>query len=626
MGDQKVNKIKGKHTKARFTQHLLEDLKALDYMLKNNLFEDDTIRIGAEQEFCLVNQDWRPSKKALTILKNIDDPHFTTEIAKYNLELNLDPVVLTKNAFNKVENQLTELLQKAINKAALAQNKIVLTGILPTITKNELQLDYMTPKPRYYLLNKMLKELRGGDFRLHIRGVDELNNVHDSVLFEGCNTSFQMHLQIPSHDFIASYNWALAISGVVLSMCVNSPLLLGRELWSETRIALFKQSIDTRKSSYVLKNQEARVAFGNNSWAEGNIVEIYKNLIAQHDNIVTKTISVNSLEEIKNGNTPKLEALCTFNGTIYRWNRVCYGVTNGKPHLRIENRYIPSGPSIKDEMANFAFWVGLMMGRPKEYDTMQKVMDFRDAKANFIKAARYGKESLLFWDNTYVSASDLLLQKILPIAKSGLQKMNIDDQSINELLGIIEERAKTQTGAEWMVTNYRKLLKNNKPDDSLQILTKSIYDFQKNNSPVSQWRMLRDNEKLDAKKNTEVAHIMTTRLFVVHKNDLASLATSIMKWKNIHQVPVESKKGKLVGLLTWKHLLKFQEKQKSTALNHYFVKDIMVKKVITVTPQTSIKKAVTLMKKHQIGCLPVIQKKYLVGIITAKDLIEASYA
>ncbi len=625
MGDQKVKKIAGELSKANFSKHLLQDIEALNFMLQNQLFEDDVIRIGAEQEFCLVTQSWRPSKKALSILKEINDTHFTTEIAKYNLEINLDPVLLKNDAFTQVENQLLDLLTTAKQVAKSYKNHILLTGILPTITKRELQLDYMTPKPRYFLINKMLKKLRGGDFRLNIRGVDELNNVHDSVLYEGCNTSFQMHLQIPSHDFIASYNWALAVSGIVLSMCTNSPLLLGRELWNETRIALFKQSIDTRKSSYVLKNQEARVAFGSNSWASGSVVEIFKNLIAQHDSIITKEILINSLETVKKGTIPKLEALCTFNGTIYRWNRACYGITNNKPHLRIENRYIPSGPSVKDEMANFAFWVGLMMGRPSKYDDMEAVMDFRDAKANFIKAARYGKETLLFWDKTYKPATDLVLNTFLPIAYDGLQKMNISSQSIYELLGVIEERAKSQTGSEWMVSNYRKLSKHNKQDDALQILTQSIHDFQKDNTPVSQWRMLRENEKLEAKKNTKVNHIMTTRLFVVHKNDLASLATSIMKWKNIHHVPVESKKGKLVGLLTWTHMAKLIEEKQNQDISNYLVKDIMVKKVFTVTPQTSIKKAVSLMEEHNIGCLPVIQKEYLVGIITAKDLIEASY-
>ena len=226
MGEHKVNKESNRRERAAFVRHLLDDIQALEQMLEQNLIENDIRRIGSEQEFCLVNNNWRPSDKAEEILSKLNDPHFTTELAKYNLEINLDPLELKGDCFCEVEKQLDDLLGKAVKIADSIDVKVVLTGILPTISKNELEFDYMTPNPRYWALNKIMRDLRGTDFELRLRGVDELAIKHDSVLFEACNTSFQMHLQIPPEDFISSYNWSQVISGPILGVCTNSPILL----------------------------------------------------------------------------------------------------------------------------------------------------------------------------------------------------------------------------------------------------------------------------------------------------------------------------------------------------------------------------------------------------------------
>ena len=239
MGEHNINSNTIKETRLDFIKHLLTDIKTLELLEEKGLIESDIRRIGAEQEFCLVNDNWRPSKNGPDILASLDDSHFTTELARYNLEINLDPFELQGDCFSRVENQLKTLLAKAKKAADKYGNKVVLTGILPTISKIELEFEYMTPDPRYWAMNTMMKESKGTDFELRLRGVDELSIIHDSVLFEACNTSFQMHLQISPRNFIASYNWAQAISGPVLGVCTNSPLLLGRELWSETRIAPF---------------------------------------------------------------------------------------------------------------------------------------------------------------------------------------------------------------------------------------------------------------------------------------------------------------------------------------------------------------------------------------------------
>ncbi len=618
MGEHNVKVADNIKVRAEFIRHLLDDIEALEQMLNRGLIESDIYRIGAEQEFCLVTDNWRPAKNAEQLIREINDPHFASELARYNLEINVDPVKLENKCFSDIEKQVISLLEKAETVADRHQTKVLLTGILPTISKHELELDYMTPDRRYWALNNIVKKMRGSDPQLQLRGIDQLAITHDSVLFEACNTSFQTHLQIPPDDFISSYNWAQAISGPVLGVCTNSPLLLGRELWSETRIALFQQSIDTRSSSYALKDQHARVTYGH-EWAEGSIADIYKNDIARHKVFLTKEVNINALEALKQGEMPKLEALNVHNGTIYRWNRPCYGVAKNKAHVRIENRYIPAGPSVPDQMANFAFWVGLMMGRPARFDNIAEVMDFRDAKANFIKAARTGKESVLIWNDKPTSVRDLVTKEMLPIAYNGLLKAGVDKGDIDRLLGIIAARATKMTGSQWITKTYRSLRKVLKQDDALLALTKSIYQNQHDGLPVHEWPNPEAVPTIHETANL-VSHVMSTQLFVVNENDLADLATSVMQWKNIHHVPVENDKGKLTGLLTWTHMNKYKA-QKEFSNNNLAVRDIMIQDVKTIGSKKKIKSAIKIMKENEIGCLPVVEEEHLIGIITIKDVI-----
>ncbi|MEO9485120.1 MAG: CBS domain-containing protein [Ekhidna sp.] len=616
MGDLGVKSASKKAVKNQFIKHLLNDVKCLELMLEKNQIESGISRIGAEQEFCLISKNWRPEKNADEILKAIDDTHFTNELARFNLELNLDPVELKGKCFNEIETQLRVLLKRAEDKAKERETHLLLTGILPTISKTELSLEYMTPRPRYWSLNEMVKGMRGSDFQLHIKGVDELSITHDSVLMEACNTSFQLHLQVNPEDFVDSYNWAQAISGPVLGICANSPLLLGRELWSETRIALFQQSIDTRNSTYALKDQTSRVSFGED-WEYGTVADIYKNDIAQHKIILSKPISHDSLKDLKNGKIPKLEALNTHNGTIYRWNRACYGATATAAHLRIENRYIPAGPTIIDEMANFAFWVGLMKGRSTTYGDITNQMDFQDVKANFIKAARTGKQSVLKWKDRFVSVKDLITRELLPLAYEGLANAQVDAETASRLLEVIDQRAIKQTGAQWSITNYRRLKRTTRKDDALLALTKSMYENQQKDTPIHEWPNV-PNVSNTHEHASQVGHIMSTRLFTVKTDDLAELATQLMQWKDIHHLPVECANGQICGILTWTHMRHFQKTGPHS--DSLTVGDIMNENPILAHAEMQIKEAIKIMKQNEIGCLPVVHNQHLIGIVTIKDI------
>ncbi|KPM31274.1 Hypothetical protein I595_2539 [Croceitalea dokdonensis DOKDO 023] len=613
MGEMILNTETNRAEQQLFIKHLVDDVRALELLLQNYTFEDDVIRIGAEQELCLVDNNYNPAGVNLELLKAIDHKQFTTELARYNIEINLDPFELTGDCFTRVESQLRELLKIAGNKAKELDIHLLLAGILPTISKNEVSLDYLTPIPRYYALNDALVASKGGDFKLKIRGVDELYIKHNSVLFEACNTSFQMHLQIPSHDFISSYNWSQAIAGPVLSVCCNSPMLMGRELWKETRIALFQQSLDTRKSGYVLHDQAPRVGFGTR-WEEGSVAEIFKKDISKHRVLLTKSIKEGSMDQIKKGLAPQLEALRLHNGTVYRWNRPCYGIGGGKPHLRIENRYIPSGPSVIDEMANFAFWVGLMKGRPKHFDHVPSQMDFKAVKTNFIKAARTGKETIFQWKNEFLSAKKLVLKELLPIAYQGLEKMHIDSADIKRLLGVIEARTKGTSGDQWQVRNYRKLHKEFKTNESLQLLTKAICNNQKDAMPIHRWADVKVS-KIKEPANITVSDRMTTHLFKMNEKDYASLALAIMEWNNINHIPIENDQGQFTGLLTSSYL-----KTLDIPLESSLVGAIMVKDVLTLGPNAKLSEAAAIMQSKGIGCLPICDHGSIIGILSKKDL------
>jgi len=619
MGDHKVISTENISARNKFMRQLLNDIESLEYMLKHKLIEDDKIRIGAEQEFFLVNEQWRPYFEYEYILKALDDPHFTTEMTRYTLEINADPIEAKDNCLTKMHEQLKDLLYKANNVAGQYKAKVILTGILPTIRMNEITLEQMTPIMRYYALNERTKELRGEDFSLHIKGVDELTVLHDTIVFEGCNASFQTHLQIAPDDFISSYNWAQTIAAPVLAISANSPLLMGRELWNETRIALFQQSIDTRATSYALHEKESRISFGH-KWASGSVVDIFKDDIARHKVMLAKAIKNNSINILERGGVPKLEALKVHNSTIYHWNRACYGLSDEKPHLRIENRYLPAGPSTDDEIANLAFWVGLMAGRPSKFDDMPSIMDFKDVKANFWKAARYGKDSVISWENKDIQVNELILEKLIPIALYGLQKLDIDEADIQKYINIIKNRVNGQNGVQWQISNFRRLRQQYKLDDSLKTLTSSIYQNQQKNIPIHKWQPI--NEICCTHKNAiTVGSIMSTKLFLVEDTDLADLATNIMRWNNIHHLPVENSSGQLVGLLTWSHMTKRYPKKRN---EKEIVSDIMVTEPFTVHSDTSIKEAMNIMKKNGYGCLPVVEKDKLVGIITNTDLIPFS--
>lgn len=619
MGDFAVKPNQTNEDRTRFLQFLIRDIQALDLMIKEDVFEKGKQRIGAEQELCLVDESWNPSIHGLEVLDRVGDPHVTTELARFNLEINLDPFELRPDCFRRSERQLLELLGKTKSAASDFGAHVLLAGILPTLRYGHVQPEWMTPIARYKLLSQIVKAMRGSDFEINIQGVDELITSLDSVLFEACNTSFQTHLQIPCGEFVPMYNWAQMIAAPVLAACANSPLLLGRELWMETRIALFQQSVDSRSSANHLSDRESRVRFGT-YWIRDSISELYKDHVARFPLILTTDTGEDAVAEFNKGKAPALRALRLHNGTVYAWNRPCYGLSDGMPHLRIENRYLPAGPSVADEMANFAFWVGLMKGLPRKWKNLPEKASFRAVKSNFYRVAKTGLDTVIDWFGKPFPAQELIRKRLLPVARAGLESANINASDIDRYLDIIEQRvAKRRTGALWQVRNYRHIREVFNSGVAVYEITQAMLEFQASGKPVHTW------SDIDIRKNypihrpsDSIRKIMSTDLFTVGEDEPLSLVKSIMEWKKIRHLPVENKSGDLVGLVTATNVKAFPNA--ADLWQQIPIKRMMVKELITITVDTPVRSAKALMETYGVGCLPVTHNNKLIGIVTDTDI------
>jgi len=626
MGTQDVRTDMDSAELRSFTKKLLKDMRAFEVLLETEAFETGVSRIGAEQEMFLVDRHWRPAPCSTEVLDSLADPHFTTELALFNLECNLDPLALTGDCLQRMERQLNELIDKTREAAAQHDVRVILTGILPTLAKPDLSLQNMTPNPRYFALNDSISKQRGEDYQFRIRGRDELIVTHDNVMLEACNTSFQVHFQVDPAHFARRYNIAQAVAAPVLAAATNSPLLFGRRLWRETRIALFQQSIDTRAPTAHIRDQAARVSFGQ-QWVRESALEIFQEDVARFRVLFGAEIDEDPFEALEAGKPPELRALRLHNSTIYRWNRPCYGVSDGKPHLRIENRILPSGPTVVDEMANAAFWFGLMRGVWEQFDDITRVMDFGTAKENFVAAARLGLAAQFGWPGREnVPAGELIRAELLPLARDGLRATEIDSSDVDRYLGIIEERVEASgTGAQWMLDSFNSMQDSGTPSERLAALVAAMHDRQtRPDLPVHKWEPARLEEAGGWKQHyRRVGQLMTTDLFTVQEDELIDLVAHLMQWRHIRHVPVEDAQHRLVGLVTHRSLLRlFQDGLAFKASEPVPVSEIMQRDVITATPSMSTLEAIGLMRDHGIACLPVVNDdERLVGIITERDFM-----
>ena len=627
MGEHISSSEHGELQAQAFMKALLADLSALEQMLETGRIESGVHRIGAEQEMFLVDRAMRPAPVAMEVLQRAGEPRLTTEIGKFNLEANLSPLPFSGDCLAALEREILEVLGRVRTAARASGADVLLTGILPTLRHSDLGIGNLTPNPRYEEMNRVMTRLRGDTFKVHIKGLDELQMTHDNLMLEACCTSFQVHLQVGPEEFVPRYNLAQLIAAPLLAVAVNSPLLLGYRLWHETRIALFQHSVDERSSTQQYRNRPPRVSFGE-SWLRESVLEIFREEIARYRVLLTKRVDEDSLAVLAAGQLPQLDALRLHNGTIWRWNRPCYGVADGNAHLRIEMRVIPAGPSIPDEIANAAFFLGLMAALPEEYGDITGHMPFDDAKDNFLAAARQGLKAQFTWlHGESLPAVTLVVDHLLPLARAGLKRAQIDSSDIDRFLGIIEDRVRHgQTGASWAFRSLAGMGEQATKEQRMQALAASIFEQQQTGYPVHTWLPATLPEETDLRNSYRtVEQFMSTDLFTVRPDDLVDLAASVMDWKHVRHVPVEDDDGRLIGIVSHRdllHLLAQGLAGRQTA--PVAVRQIMKPHPVTVAPDTPTVEAVRLMRRHNIGCLPVLAGERLVGLLTAQDFLNLS--
>ncbi len=630
MGEQKVSLLTDQAQMHRFVRFLLDDVQSLQYMIENDWFETGITRIGAEQEMCLVDaKTFKPAPIAMEALETMKNyPWVETELARFNLETNMMPRELKGKCFSEMEKENLGNLNKIRKKLDKLEAKLILTGILPTLRKPHLEMHNLTPKKRYYALMEAINsQLIGKAYELRLTGIDELLVQHKSPLLEACNTSFQVHLQITPDDFVHMYNIAQALAGPTMAIAANSPIVFGRRLWHESRIALFQQSLDTRTTHDHMRERYPRVSFGSD-WLKGSVLNIHREDIARFRVLISSDVEEKASAMIAANKVPKLRALQVHNSTVYRWNRPCFGISpNGKPHLRIENRVLPSGPTVIDEMANTALWIGAMTAYGQKYKDISKHMSFDDVRDNFGKAARFGIDSNFTWfKDKKISTCELIKKEILPMAREGLASKKVNKADISRYLDVIEERAERHmNGARWQLRAYSKLIKETNPDEAATVLTAAIIQNQEQELPVHTWKMpeLSDLKEYRPSKVT-VEEFMVTDVFTVQKDDIIELVAEMMDWRGIRYTPVEDVKGNLIGLVTSRLILRHLIQNPKLKGEAKLVNDIMIKNPKTISMKSTIIEAMEIMRKNKIGCLPVVKGKELIGIITEMDFLRIS--
>ena len=626
MGEQNIVENANESSRQDFMKALLEEVRALEAMLEKGMVESGVSRIGAEQEMFLINKASRPALTALDVLEKLDDERFTHELGLFNIEANLSVQELKSDCLSRMEAEAQEVYAKARAAAHKCDSEIALVGILPTLTMKNLGLDSMVPIPRYHALNEAFMALRGQNLQFAINGTDQLVVNHDNLMMEACNTSFQVHFQVSPDDFARLYNIAQVVTAPLLAAAVNSPILLGKRLWHETRISVFEYSVDARSETHQARGLKPRVHFGNH-WVEESVTEIFKEDIARFRVILTTDTEDDPLAMVAQGIAPKLKALCLHNGTVYRWNRACYGVHNNVPHLRIENRVIPSGPTVIDEIANTAFFVGMMAGMSKEYDDIREQITFQDIKANFMAAARAGIRAQMNWfGDTHMPARKLILDELLPLAESGLQHYGVEQKDIEKYLDVLRNRVATRrNGARWALESLNEMHEQGTEDQRMRCLVSSMVEQQTTGKPISEWALADFREHVSWRESyLKVSQFMATDLFTVRPDDIVDFAATLMDWRHVRHIPVEGDDGELVGLVSHRALLRLVAEGRVGGEHKVTVREIMTLNPVTINSDATTVDAIRKMRTERVACLPVVENGKLIGLVTEHDLIVVS--
>ena len=473
--------------RTRFRERLRAGFEVFRRMLAEDRFERGRTLMGVELELDLVDPDGCPVMVNQDVLSRIASPDFQTELGQFNLEVNIAPHRLVGPVFSELAEELRTSLAYADRQARAAGARILMIGILPTLDEAHMVVENFSAEDRYFLLNDEIAQTRGEDFQVRIDGVERLDTTFASIMPEACNTSVQLHLQVSPETFAPAWNAAQALAGVQVALGANSPFLFGRELWAETRIPLFEQATDFRVEELAAQGVRPRVWFGER-WIT-SVFDLFEENLRYFPALLPLREDEDPVAALDRGEAPQLAELTLHNGTVYRWNRPVYAVTDGRPHLRVENRVLPAGPSVVDVVANAAFYYGIVRALAEAERPIWTRMSFSAAAENLVNGARNGIDARVYWPGMgQVSVTELMLRRLLPLAWEGLSMWAVDSADAERLLGIIEQRCLTgRTGATWQAETVHAL---NGPADrltALQRMTQGYIERMNSNEPVHRW-------------------------------------------------------------------------------------------------------------------------------------------
>lgn len=475
--------------RTRFRDQVHRNLDAFARMLRESRFDVDRPLTGIEIELNLVDENNDPVMKNAEVLSAIEDDAFQTELGQFNVEINVPPREISDTGLELTEKGVRDSLNAAEEKANKTGSHMVVVGILPTLFTEHMSMEALSANPRYALLNDQIFAARGEDIEIAIDGVERLAVTADTIAPEAACTSTQLHVQVSPESFSQYWNAAQAIAGIQLAIGANSPFLFGKELMRETRIPLFEQTTDTRTHELKTQGVRPRVWFGER-WVT-SIFDLFEENARYFPALLPVVSDEDAIAVLDRGDIPRLSELRLHNGTIYRWNRPVYDVVRDRPHLRVENRVLPAGPTVVDTIANAAFYFGLVRALVEDERPIWSQMSFSAAEENFHAGAKQGIEAEVFWPGVgNVQATELVLRRLLPQAAKGLDAWGVAPEVRDRLLGIVEQRCLTQrNGAQWQADVFHQLYTKGSYDrrNALREMLKRYRVHMHDNTPVHEW-------------------------------------------------------------------------------------------------------------------------------------------
>jgi hypothetical protein len=489
MGQEVAAKTFTREDRQRYRRKVRACLEVFARMLAESRFEPARGSVGLEIELNLTDESGEPAMANAAVLEAIADPDFQTELGQFNVEINIAPHLLGGRVFEELERGARASLNNAEERARTVGAHMVIVGILPTIGAQHLHAETFSANPRYQLLNEQIFAARGEDLDIAIAGVERLATHADTIAPEAACTSVQFHQQVEPEAFARYWNAAQAFAGVQVAIGANSPFFYGKELWRETRIALFEQATDTRPEELKAQGVRPRVWFGER-WIT-SIFDLFEENARYFPALLPLCHDEDPLETLERGDVPSLAELRLHNGTIYRWNRPIYDVVRGQPHLRVENRALPAGPTVVDTMANAAFYYGLLRMLAEDERPVWSQMSFSAAEENFHAGARDGIDARVYWPGLgEVPVAELVVRRLLPLANEGLSRWGVDADERDRLLQVIERRCVTsRNGAAWQSEVFHRLYDEKGMDrsEALRAMTVRYRDHMHSNQPVHEW-------------------------------------------------------------------------------------------------------------------------------------------